>query len=79
VSSYFTKDTENAIVAFQKAPSLPEKEKIFNENIRPAFQKLIENTIFVYKFHTMGDVDLLKNDCLSFLFETLYKFDIEKR
>jgi len=32
----------------------------------------------VYKFHSLGDIEILKNDCLSFLFETLYKFDATK-
>lgn len=73
--NYFNQDTENSIVKFQNEPDIEIKKKIFVEEIQPAFLKLIENLIFVYHFHTIGDLDILKNDCLSFLFETLCKFD----
>lgn len=74
-NNYFTHDTELAILEFQEEPSSEARQKIFVAKIRPAFKKLIENIIFVYKFHTIGNVDVLKNDCMSFLFESLYKFD----
>lgn len=51
--NYFNQGTEDAITKFQQASSIPEKQQIFVENIRPAFLKLIENIIFVYKFHTL--------------------------
>ena len=63
---------------FQKEPDIENKKRIFVEEIQHSFAKLIENIIFVYKFHSLGDIDILKNDCLSFLFETLYKFDATK-
>jgi len=72
---YFDQDTEDSIVKYQQEPDVEIKKKIFVEEIRPAFLKLIENVIFVYKFYTLGDVDGLKNDCMSFLFEVLHKFD----
>jgi len=65
-------------VKFQKEPDIENKKRIFVEEIQHSFAKLIENIIFVYKFHSLGDIDILKNDCLSFLFETLYKFDATK-
>lgn len=74
-TNYFDENTEKAILRFQDEPDIEVKKKIFVEEIQPAFKKLIENIIFVYKFHTLGNIDILKNDCLSFLFENLYKFD----
>src|SRR3989344_1202031 len=76
--NYFDHNTEASIVKFQKEPDIENKKKIFVEEIRYSFAKLIENIIFVYKFHSLGDIEILKNDCLSFLFETLYKFDATK-
>src|SRR5271165_2927161 len=73
--NYFDDVTQASIVKFQFEPDIEQKKKIFIEEIRPAFLKLIENIIFVYKFHSLGAIELLKNDCLSFLFENLYKFD----
>ena len=76
--NYFDHNTEASIVKFQKEPDIENKKRIFVEEIQHSFAKLIENIIFVYKFHSLGDIDILKNDCLSFLFETLYKFDATK-
>ncbi len=73
--NYFTNDTQISIIKFQDEPDLTKRKKIFVEEIRPAFAKLIENIIFVYKFHTLGNIEILKNDCLSFLFESIHKFD----
>ena len=72
-NNYFTHDTELAILRFQAEPEVVERKRIFVVEIRPAFEKLIENIIFVYKFHTLGNIDILKNDCLSFLFESIPK------
>lgn len=77
-NDYFDADTEKAIVDFQKAETLAEKEKVYYAQIHYSFSKLIENIIFVYKFQHIDDLQSLKNDCLSFLFETLYKFDSSK-
>ena len=77
-NTYFSKDTENAIVQFQTEPDIEKKKQIFVDFIQPSFVKLIENIIFVYNFHTLGNIDILKSDCLTFLFENVYKFDITK-
>jgi hypothetical protein len=78
MSNYFTKDTDRSIERFQDATSDQEKHLIFNEEIRPAFEKLIENLIFVYRFYSLGDVETLKRECLTDLYSTLPKFDAEK-
>jgi hypothetical protein len=42
----------------------------------PAFEKLVENLINIYKFTSMHDTyEDLKVDCVNFLFETIHKFD----
>lgn len=53
-------------------------KKVFNDEIRPAFEKLIESLIFVYGFYNLGDVETLKRECMTYLFETLTKFDATK-
>jgi hypothetical protein len=75
---YFDKVTEQAIIDFQNEPSPEIRKTIFVERIAPSFSKLIENLIFVYGFHTLGNIDTLKNDCLSHLFENLYKWQADK-
>lgn len=75
---YFNSETEKGIINFQKRKNPEKKKKIFDYCIRPAFLKLIENTIFVYGFNSLENIDDLKNDCLSYLFECLYKFNPQK-
>lgn len=76
--NYFNQGTEDAIVRFQRATDLTERNAIFVADIKPAFDKLAENIINVYGFHAIGEVPALKTDCVSMLFENLYKFNSER-
>ena len=78
MANYFTLDTDDAIERFQAAGTDEERHRIFNDEIRPAFEKLIENLIFVYKFFKFGDVDTLKRECLTDLYNTIGKYDVNK-
>lgn len=78
MAAYFTKDTDRSIEAFQVAATDVEKHRIFNEDIRPAFEKLIENIIYVYRFYTLGDPETLQRECLTDLYSALPKFDASK-
>jgi hypothetical protein len=75
---YFTVDTDTAIEEFQATDFPDDKHKIFNEKIRPAFEKLIENLIYVYRFYSLGDIETLKRECLTALYEVIPKFDASK-
>lgn len=80
MANYFTADTDRYIKLFLKEEDNTKKHELFNEGIRPAFEKLIENLIFVYKFSSLDDPDTLKKDCLASMYEILNagKFDPEK-
>ena len=76
---YFTEDTQAAIVKYQTTEKTEEKQAIYLKDIQPAFDKLVENLIFVYGFKTSYDTFAeLKSDCISFLYESLYKWSPEK-
>jgi hypothetical protein len=75
---YFTSNTDEAICKFINSTDKKEKHELFNTEIRPAFEKLIENIIFVYGFFKLDDVETLKSECLSNLYEMLPKFDPSK-
>lgn len=76
---YFHSGTQDAIVAYQRTDDFKEKEKLYVEDILPAFSKLVENLINIHKFTSLHDsFDDLKNDCVNFLFETIGKFDSER-
>lgn len=73
---YFNQDTHKAIVAFQLEQTKKDRDKLYVEQIMPAFEKLVENLINIYKFTSMHDsYEDLKVDCVNFLFETIHKFD----
>jgi hypothetical protein len=76
---YFDQYTQQAIVAYQQELVVNEKNKIYLEEIYPAFDSLVENLINVYGFNVMYDSKQdLKNECLEFLYGTLPKFNAEK-
>ena len=76
---YFGKAAHNAIVQYQLSNCRQEKNKIYNETIRASFEKLTENLIFIHGISSDKETfELIKNDCVSFLYETLEKFDASK-
>lgn len=76
---YFHAGTHDAIVRFQNEKDDNERETIYVQEILPAFDKLVENLIFIQGFNiSHGNFDDLKSDCVTFLFETLKKFDASR-
>ena len=76
IKLYFNEGTQKAIEEFQSSETDEEKNAIYTKDILPAFEKLSENLIFIHKFTSLHDpYEDLKNDCVTFLYETLYKFD----
>jgi len=92
MSDYFTKDTDKALALFilsheeeltkstkeEKLPFQKRKHELFDKEIRPAFEKLIENLIYVYSFFNLDDVETLQKECLTNLYEMIPKFDPNK-
>ena len=75
---YFTKDTQASIERYQNAEEAETdlKEEIYKKEILPAFDQLAESLIFVYGFNSPYDsVSEMKTDCVSFLYETIHKWD----
>lgn len=76
---YFRSEHQDAIVEFCSSDCPEEKERLYTDIIREALEKLSENLIYVYGFHKQHDnVDMLKQDCVINLYETLHKFDASK-
>lgn len=73
---YFNANTQAAIVAYQTEIVKKVRDRLYVQEIAPAFEKLTENLINIHKFTSLHDsYDDLKNDCVNFLFETIHKFD----
>lgn len=73
---YFTAETDLSIQQYNESTDPATKNRIFNNDIKPAFYKLTENIIHTFKFYytdgkTMKDV---QHEVVSFLVEKLPKF-----
>lgn len=78
-SPYFGKDAHAAVVEYQLCECRKEKNCIYEKKIRPSFEKLTENLIFIHGFSVDKEhFQVLKSDCVSFLFQILEKFDYNK-
>ena len=76
IKLYFNEGTQKAIEEWQQSESIDDKNQIYTEHILPAFEKLSENLIFIHKFTALHETfEDLKADCVTFLYETLHKFD----
>lgn len=73
---YFNANTQEAIILYQKSTEKVERDRLYVSAIMPAFEKLAENLINIHKFTSLHDsYDDLKNDCVTFLFESIHKWD----
>lgn len=72
---YFTKDTEAAIIAYNKSESSIEREFIYKSRIERPLDKLSENIINTFKFpYVNTSFDDIKSQVVSFLVLNLHKF-----
>ena len=74
---YFTMDTQYAIHDYLTCEHAKERDNIYRVRIKPAFEKLAENLIFMYGFKGKEAYELLRDDCVTFLFEKMGRFDPE--
>ncbi len=75
-NQYFGPPEDKAIIDFQKSDDRREREILYTTIILPAFDKLVENLIFIHEFYRLHDsYETLKCDCVEFLYETIYKWD----
>lgn len=72
---YFTQATEDAIVKYINTTEHMQRSKIYNQEIRKPFEKIVENWIFKLQAwkYTDSYTDLL-NDTITFLCERLNKY-----
>ena len=72
---YFTQDTENAIIRHNKETRPHMRERIYNEHIRNAFEKLAENIIHTFKFYYFDVSSIeVKHEVVSFMVMNMHKF-----
>lgn len=76
---YFDINVQNKIIDYQNAKVKRTKDRIYTKYIHPAFVELVNSLVIVYGFKSSNEeIEHLKSDCVSFLFETLLKYDASK-
>jgi hypothetical protein len=76
---YFTYINDKAIVAYNNERSFVKKNKIYQEHIHYAFDKLVENIIHTFKFYYFDiPYDDVKADVVAFLNEKIHKYNNNK-
>ena len=77
---YFTRDTEDAIIAYNNSLDYGEKSKIYEKEIHDAFFKLTENIIHTFKFYNTDVEDLkdLQHELIIFLLSKIHLYNHRK-
>ena len=79
-NTYFTQDTEDAIVKWIKSTNQVEKDRLFSDQIYRPFFKLTENIIHTFKYY-YTEVDTIKelqHEVTAFLLEKLHLYNQSK-
>lgn len=73
---YFTQDTENAIIKYNKEINDELRNKIFEEHIKYPIEKLVENIFNTFKFtyFDIGALDVQK-ETIAHLVSNIHKFE----
>jgi len=76
---YFGIDVQNAIVKYNGSNSDSERNKIYQQEIHKAFDKLAENIINTFKFTYFDDpFEDVKHEVVAFMVVNMHKYDHTK-
>ena len=69
---YFTQETEQAIIDFNASDDPIKRNRIYNEHIRAAFEKLVESLYHTFKFYYIDmPVEDIKHEAIALLNEKI--------
>jgi hypothetical protein len=72
---YFTKETEDAILLYNQIEDDIERNKLYRDKIKYAFDKLAENIIHTFKFYNFDvPYEDVKHEVVAFLNEKIHKY-----
>jgi hypothetical protein len=75
---YFTDVHEQAILKYCASTSAREREELYEQYIQPAFNEMVDKITYTYKFTSLPNIEILKDDCKIWLTTILEKFDPSK-
>ncbi len=77
-NDYFTKVHEDAIVKYALSTSRQERSTLYISLIQPAFEEMVNKIVFTYKFNTLPNIEVLRDECKIWLTTILDKYDPNK-
>ena len=77
---YFTQDTEDAIVLYNKTTDFEVRSRLYNDRIHYGFFKLTENISHTFKFYytEVDNIEDLQHEVITFLLSKIHLFNPEK-
>jgi len=72
---YFTKDHENAIVAYANTRCREERTQLYIKWIQPAFDQMVDKIVYTYRFTSLPNIGSYRDECKIFLTTILDKYD----
>lgn len=76
---YFTQDTENAVIEYNKEEDADKRNNIYNERIKYSFEKLVENIFNTFKFTYFETSPLeIQKETVAHLVSNLNKYQQDK-
>ncbi len=77
---YFTAEVDVSIKKLNETTDQIQRDLIYRQEIKPAFEKLVENIIHTFKFYYTDGISIkdLQHEVVSFLVEKLPKFASSK-
>ena len=75
---YFTQDHENAVIKYALSTDREEKTQLYIVLIQPAFSEMVDKIVYTYKFSTLSNIDILREECKIWLTTILDKYDPNK-
>jgi len=72
---YFTKVHEEAIILYASKNDREIRTQLYITYIGPAFSEMVDKIIYTYKFTTLPNIDVLKEECKIWLTTILDKYD----
>ena len=72
---YFTQVHEDAIIQYASSGDRMVRTELYIQYIGPAFSEMVDKIIYTYKFTTLPNVDVLKDECKIWLTTILDKYD----
>ncbi len=76
---YFTKVHEDAIIEYcLEGTTMRRREELYVKLLQPAFDQMVDKIVFTYKFTTLPNIDILREECKIWLMTVLGKFNPDK-